>query len=103
MNPRAAGMLRAAVASAALALVACATPTPKAPEPPPAPPPLDASYDWHVLLIAPFGSLLKDIPATLHEVLLFRDEEHNSAAADELERARVSRPSRLARLLTRRS
>jgi hypothetical protein len=85
MNPCVACMLRAAVAGAALAMVACATPKPKAPEPPPAPPPLDASYDWHVLLIAPFGSLLKDIPATLHEVLLFRDEEHNSAAADELE------------------
>ena len=69
-----------------LALVACAAPTPKAPEPPPAPPPpLDASYDWHILLIAPFGSVLKDIPATMHEVLLFRDDQHNSSAADELE------------------
>jgi hypothetical protein len=76
---------RACLAAALLALAACAAPKPKAPEPPPAPPPLDASYDWHVLLIAPFGSVLKDIPATLHEVLLFRDEEHNSAAADELE------------------
>ena len=35
---------------------------------------MDASYDWHVLLIAPFGSVLKDVPVTLHEVLLFRDE-----------------------------
>ena len=60
---------RACLAAALLALAACAAPKPKAPEPPPAPPPLDASYDWHVLLIAPFGSLLKDIPATLHEVL----------------------------------
>lgn len=68
-----------------LALVGCAAPKPKAPEPPPAPPPLDASYDWHVLLIAPLGSVLREIPATMHEVLLFRDEEHNSAAADELE------------------
>jgi hypothetical protein len=33
------------------------------------------------LLIAPFGSVLKNIPAALHEVLLFRDEEHGSASA----------------------
>ena len=31
-------------------------------------------------LIAPFGSVLKDIPGTLHEVLLFRDEAHGAAA-----------------------
>jgi hypothetical protein len=41
----------------------------------------DPSYDWHVLLIAPFGSVLKEVPATLHEVLLFRDDAH--AAADD--------------------
>jgi hypothetical protein len=75
---------RALWAAAVLTLCACAAPKPKAPEPPPPPPPLDASYDWHVLLIAPFGSVLKDIPATLHEVLLFRDER-SAAAADELE------------------
>jgi hypothetical protein len=39
---------------------------------------LDASYDWHVLLIAPFGSVLKDIPLALHEVLLFHDEAHGA-------------------------
>lgn len=77
-------LIRAALAGALLTLAACAAPSLKAPELPP-PPPLDASYDWHVLVIAPFGSALKDIPATLHEVLLFRDREHNSAAADELE------------------
>jgi hypothetical protein len=86
MNRRAARIDRAFfLAGILLALVGCASPKPKAPEPPPAPPPLDASYDWHVLLLAPFGSVLKDIPATMHEVLLFRDREHNSAAADELE------------------
>jgi hypothetical protein len=46
---------------------------------------MDASYDWHVLVIAPFGSVLKDIPVTLHEVLLFRDEERAAAAADDAE------------------
>jgi hypothetical protein len=43
----------------------------------------DGSYDWHGLLIAPFGSLLRDIPLRLHEVLLFRDEAPRSGAADD--------------------
>src|ERR1700759_2826809 len=72
-------------ATALLTLAACAAPPPKAPLPPPPPPPLDASHDWHVLIIAPFGSVLKEIPATLHEVLLFRDDERSAASADELE------------------
>jgi hypothetical protein len=46
---------------------------------------MDASYDWHVLLIAPFGSVLKDIPVPLHEVLLFRDEARGPVAADDAE------------------
>jgi hypothetical protein len=46
---------------------------------------MDASYDWHVLLIAPFGSVLKDIPVPLHEVLLFRDEARGAVAADDAE------------------
>ena len=69
----------------ALMLVACAAPIPKPTIAPPAPPPLDASYDWHVLLIAPFGSVLKDIPLAFHEVLLFRDEAHSASAADDAE------------------
>jgi hypothetical protein len=78
-----------APAAALLAtLAACGTPAPRvaAPDRTPSPnthEPEDASYDWHGLLIAPFGSLLKDIPLTLHEVLLFRDEAHGAAAADE--------------------
>jgi len=35
--------------------------------------------DWHVLITVPFGTLLKDIPFRLHEVLLFRDEAQHSA------------------------
>src|ERR1700686_4317644 len=67
-------------------LVACHTPSPRVrvPDRAPAPPnthePDDGSYDWHGLLIAPFGSVLKDIPVALHEVLLFRDEAHGNAA-----------------------
>jgi len=47
--------------------------------------PLDGSYDWHGLLIAPFGSLLRDIPLKLHEVLLFRDEARRPGAAEDAE------------------
>ena len=69
-----------------LVLSACAAPQPKPVAPPePARAPLDASYDWRVLLVAPFGSVLKDVPLTLHEVLLFRDEAGHAAPADELE------------------
>ncbi len=69
-----------------LVLTACAAPPPQPAAPlKPAPAPLDASYDWHVLLVVPFGSVLKDVPLTLHEVLLFRDEAQSAAPADELE------------------
>jgi hypothetical protein len=73
------------------ALIGCRAPPPQATPParPAAPadtrPSGDASYDWHGLLVAPFGSVLKDIPLTLHEVLLFRDEAHGSAAVDDAE------------------
>jgi hypothetical protein len=78
---------RIAVSAALLAaLTACRAPSPRVAAPAPPPPPAahelgGASYDWHGLLIAPFGSVLKNIPAALHEVLLFRDEEHGSASA----------------------
>jgi len=77
-----------ALAAALLAAVAaCHTPARRAAAPEIAAPPYshaptDDSYDWHGLLIAPFGSVLKDIPLRLHEVLLFRDEAHGTAAAD---------------------
>jgi hypothetical protein len=48
-------------------------------------PPADATYDWHVLLVVPFGVTLKDIPLTLHEVLLFRDEARGTGAGDDAE------------------
>jgi hypothetical protein len=72
-------------AAAALMAAACATPKLTSPPPPPAPPVLDASYDWHVLLAAPFGSVLKDISMSLHEVLVFRDDERAGASADDSE------------------
>jgi hypothetical protein len=77
----------AACAGLVLAMAACVT-MPKNPPPPgnaaSGPPPLEASYDWHGLLLVPFGSVLKEVPFTLHEVLLFRDAEH-AAAGDEPE------------------
>jgi len=78
-------VLAAVSLAAAVSIVAgCAASKPKPTIAPP-PPALDASYDWHVLLLAPFGSVLKDIPLTLHEVLLFRDEAANAAPADDPE------------------
>src|SRR6202522_4342928 len=84
---------RSAALSFALlaALTGCRAPTPhatapaRAPAPPPDARPLDGSYDWHVLVIAPFGSVLKQVPLTLHEVLLFRDQARGGTAADDAE------------------
>src|SRR5580700_7167159 len=76
----------AAALAIVLVLAACAASAPKPAAPPPAtPPPADATYDWHVLLVAPFGSVLKDIPLTLHEVLLFRDQARGTGAGDDAE------------------
>jgi hypothetical protein len=52
---------------------------------------LDASYDWHGLQIAKFGSLLKEFPLKLHEVLLFRDDARD-VPADEGECYAVDGP-----------
>jgi hypothetical protein len=65
-----------------LALAGCRAPPPRVSAPDRnAPPPAadELGYDWHGLAIAPFGSVLKDVPMALHEVLLFRD---NGAADD---------------------
>jgi hypothetical protein len=64
----------AALLAASLTIAACHAPAQR-PAPPAAPPP-PVVYDLHDLLIAPFGSVLKDVPLKLHEVLLFRDEAH---------------------------
>jgi hypothetical protein len=82
-NPRV--RLAILAAAAVFGLAACATNRTPAPAPPPTPAALDPSYDWHVLLTAPFGTLLKDLPVTVHEVLLFRDESHNPPPAEDAE------------------
>jgi hypothetical protein len=70
----------------AMALTACVPTSKNLPPPPasPAPAPLEASYDWHGLLLVPFGSVLKEIPFTLHEVLLFHDAAQ-APSSDEAE------------------
>ena len=70
----------ALIAASLIAVSACHAPAPRATAPPAAPPAV--SYDWHDLLIAPFGSVLKDIPLKLHEVLLFKDDTYGAAPAD---------------------
>jgi hypothetical protein len=86
MKAAAVGLITALLAS----LAGCHASSPRTTLPDRAPPPQssapsDASYDWHGLLIAPFGSVLKEVPLTLHEVLLFRDEAHGTTATDEPE------------------
>src|ERR1700691_2935745 len=84
------GCRMALLAALLAALAACHSSSPRVTKQSAAPPPSthepeDATYDWHGLLIAPFGSLLKDVPLTLHEVLLFRDEAQSTSAADDAE------------------
>jgi hypothetical protein len=78
--------IRAAVAAllaaALIVIAACHAPAPRATSPPAAPPAV--AYDWHGLLIAPFGSVLKEVPLKLHEVLLFKDDTHGAAPADNM-------------------
>jgi hypothetical protein len=93
MNARAAPAFAPAMLAAVLG--ACAShprppPAPAVPPPPP-PPQLDASYDWHGLLVAPFGSVFKAVPLTLHEVLLFKEAQ--GAAAEDAECYAMDEPA----------
>jgi len=83
MSPRMALRLRIGIACSSLAaLAACVSPSlPPPPRIPPAEKP-HVSYDWHPLLIAPFGTLLKEIPVGLHEVLLFQDAAQGGDARE---------------------
>ncbi|MHB8720694.1 MAG: hypothetical protein ACYDAH_04740 [Steroidobacteraceae bacterium] len=87
-----------------LALAGCRAPPPRVGAPdrsaPPAAHELELeSNDWHGLVIAPFGSALKDVPIALHEVLLFRDDgaADNAAAAAECYAADAPAPRFLGR------
>jgi hypothetical protein len=59
-----AGTATAGTATAALG-AAAASAGPTAPDP---------SFDWRSLVVVPFGSDLRDLHASLHEVLFFRDD-----------------------------
>jgi hypothetical protein len=66
-----------------LLLAGCAShrPVDRRPTSDPAPLPgaiTDDSYDWHVLVLEPFGVLLKESPLPLHEVLLFHDDTNRT-------------------------
>jgi hypothetical protein len=82
-------MTRLCLGVAGLALAACAASPPRgnrAQESQPAQAQngvmMDASYDWHGLVLAPFGTLLKESPIALHEVLLFHEESRSAADVD---------------------
>ncbi len=83
-------------AATAAALIGCQSSPPRPIQPPRAQAPernpgatpgaaqqSDGSFDWHGLLIAPFGTVLKAIPLALHEVLLFRDESPASGSGSD--------------------
>jgi hypothetical protein len=78
--PRTRAGVAALLAASLTTIAACHAPAQRPSPPAAAPPPV--SYDWHDLLIAPFGSVLKDVPLKLHEVLLFRDEARGAEPAD---------------------
>lgn len=77
---RRASMRAARVALGVIAVAACtsaprpADPHPGAAEPAaPRPGATLPGYDWHAFSIVPFGTLLKESPVPLHEVLLFHE------------------------------
>jgi hypothetical protein len=75
-----------AAAAAALMLYACASTgtgpraAPSLAAERPAPPAADA--DWHALVIVPFGTLLKDVPFHLAEVVVFHDSAADGGHED---------------------
>jgi hypothetical protein len=88
------------MAAAILVLAGCAAAPPKAlPPPVSAPAAPDHSYDWHVLVTAPLGTVFKDMPFALHEVLLFRDEaKHGEGDAGECYAIDGTAPSFISRV-----
>jgi hypothetical protein len=71
---------------AVAALSACLSPSAPRHAPPHAAP-VDTSYDWHGLILLRFGTLLKDSPIALHEVLLFQDAAHGGGGGGGGDRA----------------
>ncbi len=75
------------VIAAVAALAACASNAPsgeKAAARGPAGQPAPAlTYDWHALLVMPFGTLLKDVPFALGEVLVFHDSADQAGGRED--------------------
>jgi hypothetical protein len=73
--------LSARVAAWAFTVCVCgcvSAPHPPASTPPTGPPSsaaaiVERAYDWRPLIVVPFGTVLKDMPLALDEVLIFRD------------------------------
>ncbi len=85
----ASGLEFIAAAAGAAALAACAASAPSGKQAPtrgpvgqmaPAP-----GYDWHVLMVMPFGTLLKDVPFALGEVLVFHDSAEAAGRREDRE------------------
>lgn len=78
-RPVASALCAAAAALGAAALWGCASSAPSQTRSAAAPGPVaetpNASYDWHPLMLVPFGTLLKDVPLALTEVLMFHDAD----------------------------
>ena len=75
--------LAATACAAALAACAASNPSGKVPahvSPAPMPPP---GQDWHALMIVPFGTLLKDVPYRLSEVVVFHDAGNGGAGHED--------------------
>jgi hypothetical protein len=76
-------LARRTAAAGLLMLAACASPPPKNHPPEAGPAQNDAaanaSFDWHPLVVAPFGTRLVDSPIRLHEVLFFREQSQGPA------------------------
>jgi hypothetical protein len=81
IGPRAAAWLCAAcVYGCASAPHPAASAGSSAPTLPPGPKSAGPAYDWRPLIVVPFGTLLKDMPLALDEVLLFRDAAGSEAS-----------------------
>jgi len=73
-------------AAALCACVSSSAPQKASPSRPPVPPTDEvpaAFYDWHPLILVPFGTLLNEVPLALHEVLLFHDAAQTAAGGED--------------------
>jgi hypothetical protein len=88
-HPRRLSLRAAAFAACTLAAALCGCASPGNARPgaaPPVPAPAESpaiSYDWHPLILAPFGTSLKEMPAALTEVLQFHDTAESGRTSED--------------------